>query len=108
MDGDDARLRGDFETTVTSETEVDMPYARNLDLPAPVRAHLPQGAQDIYREAFNHAWKQYAKREPERIEEVAHRVAWSAVKRRYRKSDGDCVPISEPTPSFPRASRRRA
>lgn len=98
---------GDLEMTATSETEVDMPYARNLDLPAPICAHLPQEAQDIYREAFNHAWKQYAKREPERIEEIAHRVAWSAVKRRYRKSDGDWVPISEPMPSFPHARRRR-
>lgn len=37
-----------------------MPYARNPDLPAALRAHLPAEAQDIYREAFNNAWKQYA------------------------------------------------
>ena len=82
-----------------------MPYARNLDLPPSVRAHLPQEAQDIYRETFNHAWKQYAKGQPERIEEIAHRVAWSAVKRRYRKSDGEWIPISAPTLSYPRARR---
>jgi len=95
-----------FETTATSETEVDMPYARNLDLPTPVRAHLPTEAQDIYREAFNHAWKQYAKREPERIEEIAHRVAWSAVKRCYRKSDGAWVPLPSPVLKQPAARRR--
>ncbi len=33
-----------------------MPYASNEDLPPPVRDHLPQHAQDIYREAFNHAY----------------------------------------------------
>ncbi|HMK67448.1 MAG TPA: ChaB family protein [Stellaceae bacterium] len=69
-----------------------MPYARNSDLPAPVRAHLPAGAQDIYREAFNHAWDEYADREPGRVEEIAHRVAWAAVKRRYRKAGHDWVP----------------
>jgi len=85
-----------------------MPYARNLDLPASVRAHLPMEAQDIYREAFNNAWKQYAKREPERIEEISHRVAWSAVKRRYRKSDGAWVPISRQMPNYSPARRRHA
>jgi len=33
-----------------------MPYRANRDLPAPVQAHLPPHAQDIYREAFNHAF----------------------------------------------------
>ncbi len=37
-----------------------MPYERNDDLPESVRDHLPQGAQTIYREAFNSAWEQYA------------------------------------------------
>jgi cation transport regulator len=60
-----------------------MPYRDNADLPPAVRNHLPQHAQDVYREAFNHAWQQYA-RNP-RHEEIAHRVAWAAVKRRYRK-----------------------
>lgn len=71
-----------------------MPYRSNLDLPSSVRAHLPPEAQDIYRSAFNGAWKQYAHREPERLEEIAHRVAWAAVKRRFRKADGDWVPIA--------------
>ena len=69
-----------------------MPYARNSDLPQSVRAHLPPRAQDIYREAFNHAWKEYSDREPGRLEEIAHRVAWAAVKRRYHKAGRDWVP----------------
>ena len=37
-----------------------MPYASNEDLPPSVRNHLPDHAQDIYREAFNSAWQHYA------------------------------------------------
>jgi len=37
-----------------------MPYSTNEDLPISVRGHLPTHAQDIYREAVNHAWSQYA------------------------------------------------
>lgn len=66
-----------------------MPYRSNADLPAAVRAHLPQRAQAIYREAFNHAWNQYAK--SPRREEIAHRVAWAAVKRRYVKTEAGWV-----------------
>jgi cation transport regulator len=33
-----------------------MPYDHNADLPQAAREHLPQHAQTIYREAFNHAW----------------------------------------------------
>ena len=62
-----------------------MPYATNDDLPLGVRRHLPTHAQDIYRSAFNHAWDKYSIEEPERCEEIAHRIAWSAVKRRYEK-----------------------
>lgn len=61
-----------------------MPYERNEDLPAALREHLPAHAQDIYRAAFNNAWAEYAAR-PDR-EAVAHRVAWAAVKRHYRKT----------------------
>ncbi len=61
-----------------------MPYAINADLPPSVRNHLPDHAQDIYREAFNHA---YAAHEGDvRQEEAAHRIAWAAVKRTYVKS----------------------
>jgi cation transport regulator len=64
-----------------------MPYASNDDLPPSVRAHLPPHAQDIYRAAFNSAWRQY-ERGNRPVEEIAHRVAWAAVKKMYRK-DGD-------------------
>ena len=62
-----------------------MPYASNDSLPPPIRSHLPMTAQDIYREAFNHAWSTYG-RDPRR-EEIAHRVAWAAVKRRFEKAE---------------------
>ena len=68
-----------------------MPYASNAALPASVRSHLPQHAQDIYREAFNHAWVSHA--QDERQEEVAHRIAWAAVRRQFHKdSDGQWRP----------------
>jgi cation transport regulator len=62
-----------------------MPYASNDDLPPAIRSHLPPHAQDIFRATFNNAWQRYGGRDPERREEIAHRVAWSAVKRQYRK-----------------------
>lgn len=67
-----------------------VPYKNNDDLPEPVKKHLPKHAQDIYREAFNSAWHQY--KDPENRtdsgdtrEEVAHKVAWNAVKHKYEK-----------------------
>lgn len=60
-----------------------MPYASNDDLPASLRRALPEHAQDIYREAFNHAFVRHAS-DP-RQEEASHRIAWGAVKRRYAK-----------------------
>lgn len=63
-----------------------MPYASNADLPPSVRDHLPAHAQDIYRAAFNHAFAAHSD-DVER-EEIAHRIAWAAVKRSYVK-DGD-------------------
>jgi len=67
-----------------------MPYLNNDDLPVPVRDHLPEHGQNIYREAFNHAWQQYA--EYPHQEEIAHRVAWAAVKRAYVKMGTKWVP----------------
>ena len=66
-----------------------MPYATILDLPAAVRDHLPPHGQEIYRKAFNNAWQSYAGRSDH--EEIAHRVAWAAVKSRYRKRGGAWV-----------------
>jgi cation transport regulator len=67
-----------------------MPYPTNAELPNSIRAHLPDHAQDIYREAFNHAWAAHAG-DP-RQEEAAHRIAWAAVKRSYVKAGADWVP----------------
>ncbi len=60
-----------------------MPYRANEDLPPSVRSHLPDHAQDIYREAFNHAYAAHAGED--RQEEAAHRIAWAAVKHVYVK-----------------------
>jgi len=66
-----------------------MPYDYNGDLPPSVRTHLPEHAQDIFREAFNHA---YAAHEGDpRQEEAAFRIAWAAVKRRYEKIGDEWV-----------------
>ena len=65
-----------------------MPYATNDDLPDSIRTHLPAHARDIFRAAFNNAWHTYGGRE-----DTAHRVAWAAVKHRYRKEGDDWVPI---------------
>ena len=66
-----------------------MPYRTNGDLPEAVKRHLPGHAQDIYREAFNHAFAAHTG-DP-RQEEAAHRIAWAAVKRIYVKSGSDWV-----------------
>ncbi len=66
-----------------------MPYRANADLPDSVRSHLPEHAQDIYREAFNHAFAAHAGEG--RQEEAAHRIAWAAVKRSYDKIGNDWV-----------------
>lgn len=69
-----------------------MPYARKSELPESVRDSLPEHAQEIYREAFNSAWNEYDEPHERRgdasREQTAHRVAWSAVKKQYEKSDG--------------------
>lgn len=70
-----------------------MPYKSNKDLPDSVTTHLPAHAQDIYREAFNHAYAEYkdpSKRKGKATqEETAHKVAWSAVKKKYKKGTDD-------------------
>jgi cation transport regulator len=68
-----------------------MPYNTLADLPESVRDNLPRHAQEIYKEAFNSAWDEYAdpqaRRDDASREEVAHRVAWSAVKKTYTKNE---------------------
>jgi len=53
---------------------------------------LPPHAQDIYLAAFNNAWRQHGY-EPD-AEATVHRIAWSAVKRSYRKVGGVWMPIA--------------
>lgn len=67
-----------------------MPYNRVSELPRGVKDNLPEHAQHIYKEAFNHALQQYKdpkeRRDPkEDVETVAHQVAWAAVKKEYHK-----------------------
>lgn len=68
-----------------------MPYNNLNDLPEQVKNNLPQHAQEIYKESFNSAWDEYEDPEKRRgnadREEVSHRVAWSAVKQKYEKSE---------------------
>lgn len=70
-----------------------MPYSKITDLPENVQKVLPKHAQDIYKEAFNSAWEEYKnpkdRRDDTDHEEVAHRVAWSAVKTKYEKGDNN-------------------
>jgi cation transport regulator len=68
-----------------------MPYRDNIDLPEAVRDHLPPHAQDVYRADFNHAFAAFAG--DIRQEEIAHRIAWAAVKRSYVKDGDRWVPI---------------
>ena len=70
-----------------------MPYQTNDDLPVSVRSHLPPHAQDIYWEAFNHAFA--ARAGDPRQEEASHRIAWVAVKRCYVKIGGSWIARSE-------------
>lgn len=67
-----------------------MPYSANHELPPSIRHVLPEHAQDIYRAAFNNAWRQHAN-DPLADESSMHRIAWSAVKHQYVKSGGRWV-----------------
>ncbi len=66
-----------------------MTYDKIQDLPEAVRDHLPEHAQEIFRAAFNSAYDEY-----HHDEERAFRVAWAAVKDKYKKDDktGDWKP----------------
>ncbi|MFP4403369.1 MAG: ChaB family protein [Candidatus Woesearchaeota archaeon] len=72
-----------------------MPYKKESDLPKLVKNNLPIDAQKIYKEAYNNAWEQYKNPEDRKgnasREEVAHKVAWSAVKQKYTKQGNNWV-----------------
>lgn len=70
-----------------------MPYKNNKELPSAVQHVLTdEHALDIYREAYNAAWGEYKepgkRRDPheDRVQ-IAHKVAWAAVKKKYSKAD---------------------
>ncbi len=68
-----------------------MPYKDVKELPESVQNALPEHAKEIYQEAFNSAWDQYARPESRKgnatREETAHKVAWAAVKKTYEKNE---------------------
>lgn len=57
-----------------------MPYKPG-NLPQQIKRVLPKGAQTIFLKAFNNAFEKYKK------DETAFAVAWTAVKRVYKKND---------------------
>lgn len=67
-----------------------MPYKNNSELPDSIKNNLPSHAQNIYREAFNHAFIEYQdplkRRDAASVEETARKVAWAAVKKHYHKN----------------------
>lgn len=70
-----------------------MPYKNTSELPDRVKNNLPEHAQEMYKEAFNSAYAEYKnskdRQDHSSHEETAHKVAWSAVKKKYEKGDGD-------------------
>ena len=64
------------------------------DLPIGVE-DLPDHAKEIYRKAHNNALEQYKDPKKRRgrasLEEVAHKVAWAAVKKKYQKNGDGLV-----------------
>lgn len=78
-----------------------MPYSSIDDLDKDLKNVLPKHAQSIYMRAFNSAVLDQGK-----SEDVARRIAWAAVKRKYRKGeDGKWHPISSNRISFNRTTR---
>ena len=59
-----------------------MPYVINADLSHKISQNMPEHAQTIFRKAFNNALEEYGG-----DEQIAFRVAWSAVKKKYEKNE---------------------
>ncbi len=66
-----------------------MRHKSKKDLPATIRA-LPEGAQQIYLEAYNRAWDEYEANPSGdgtmMRDSAAHRHAWAAMKHEYEQS----------------------
>lgn len=74
-----------------------MTFKYNKDLPHIVQNHLPEQAQDIFREAYNQALEEYKNekkiKKNETLEEVAYKNAWAAVKEKYIQKNQKWVAI---------------
>ena len=67
-----------------------MPYRSKKELPKQVKNNLPEHAQEIYQDTYNNAEEYYS--DPKRrddpnepIDRVAAKVAWGAIKKKYKK-----------------------
>lgn len=79
-----------------------MPYASINELPKNVAGVLPIHAQEIFMAAFNNAYNEYKdpedRKQDDDRENTARRVAWSAVKQKYKKGkDGKWHPNEKST-----------
>lgn len=76
-----------------------MTYKYNKDLPEIVQNHLPEQAQDIFREAYNNALEKYQdskkRKKNDSLEEVAYKNAWAAVKKKYVQKNQKWVVIEK-------------
>jgi cation transport regulator len=64
-----------------------MPYKSIDDLPPAVKKNLPEGAQEIYKNAYNKADKEH----PDWSAADKAKYAWGAVKKAYTNEDGKWV-----------------
>lgn len=71
-----------------------MPYPSNSDLPQGVKV-LPAEAQTIWRKTFNSSLATYND-----DEDRARKVAWTSVKRKYKKNDNGEWVLIKPVQSF--------
>ena len=82
---------GSSSTTITTSSALSARTRKAIDT-------LPSHAQKIYSKAHKNALKQYQSPSKRRggkrqsKEQVAHKVAWSAVKKEYKKKEDKWVP----------------
>ncbi len=79
-----------------------MPYVTNADISYKISQNLPEHAQTIFRKAFNSAWEQY-----DGNEEIAFRVAWSAVKKQYQKDEAGIWVLKRKDPVKKRSAQQK-
>ena len=71
-----------------------MPYKSISDLPDSVRDNVPKHAQEIYKEAFNSAWDEYADKDDRRGDASREETA-QYLTHRLRRA-GTELPLFEP------------